>query len=583
MNEQTMLIRCIERQEASYNPEMRAVTEPFSSPGYHTTLTAEIGNVHKTRTAAYYALALLDSGLEKYRERAYGVLDRLLEAQDVNPNNKTYGIWSWFYEEPLPMMSPPDWNWADFIGKPLLLSLKRHSKTLPAELRERIEQGVRHACRAIILRNVGPNYTNIAIMGAFVTLVAGEWLGDAEIEAYGLARLQRFYDHTMQSGTFQEFNSPNYTSIAIEELSSIRTETRSEMAKELTDQLLDVAWAMAAKRFHPRTGQWAGPHARAYTELLSIPVLSFLQHGLKGRALWLPEEAFQYHTMWYGNDIRCPDQYVPYFLESRTETLIQPLLQEHSGKERYAVTYMTEDYTVATVTHSDLWNQRRSLLAYAATQQGPVYLHLRALLDGYDYTGALLIAAQRDHSALFGVHFATDGGNRHPSLDPIRDGMITASDVRLRFELGGAVDTVEAQWQSSKDGASQQCIARLGEIPLHIEVTVAAFADEAIRYTVKREDGTVQVDVVLYEGAAKPIRLAELGRAIIAGQLAIGAAPLAMDTVMTEELCSVQMYGSSDRGELTERIVVPVRPAPLREMLEARISTFGVVEAEAKQ
>lgn len=568
MNELALLIRAIEAQEASYNPEMLAITQPFSSPGYHTTLTAEFGDVHKTRTAAYYGLALLDSGLEKYRERAYAVLERLVEAQDTNPEHKTFGIWPWFYEEPLEMMSPPDWNWADFIGKPLILALMRHSDALPIGLRNKMEQAVRYACQAIIRRNVGPHYTNIAIMGAFVTIVAGEWLGDKDVESYGLARLQRFYDYTMECGTFQEFNSPTYTTIAIEELSYVRTAAKSELAKELAERLLDHAWAMVAERFHPRTRQWAGPHTRAYSELLTDQVVSILQYGLNGRVTWLEESQFRYQTLWYGNDMRCPDHYVDHFVKPRTATLVQALLQEYSEKKRFAVTHLTEAYTLGTMSHGDLWNQRRSLMAYVDTNEGPVYIRLRALHDGYDYTGALLTAAQWENRTLFGVCFATNGGDRHPYLDPIQDGMIQASDLRLRFELGGAVDAVAARWEATATSESMCCNTSIGSIPLHIEVTAAAFADETIRYEVKREQGVVQVDVILYQGEAKSIALAELGSAIVAGQLALGATPLNTVTMLGEDECTVVANDTLDGDEPILGIAVPVRPAELRTLAE---------------
>lgn len=573
MNERDMLLRAIERQEASYNPEKRAVTQPFSSPGYHTTLTPAIGNVHSTRTAAYYALALLDSGLTRYRRRAFDVLERLVDAQDTNPANQTFGIWSWFYEEPLERMSPPDWNWADFIGKPLLLVLKRHGETLPDALRARVESAVRNACAAIAKRNVGPHYTNIAIMGSFVTLCAGEWLGDADAEAYGLARLQRFYDYTMESGTFQEFNSPTYTTVAIEELSSLRTETRSEAARRLADGLLDIAWAMVAERFHPRTGQWAGPHNRAYSELLRPQTLSFLQLGLGGRAAWLDDAAFEYQTMWYGNDIRCPEKYAALFFEPRTTELVQPLLVDAGGRRREAVTYASPELCLGTVSHGDLWNQRRSLLGYVAAAEGPAYVHLRALHDGYDYTGAWLLAAQRARRVLFGVHLCTDGGDTHPSLDPIRDETIVARDLRLRFEIGGATAGAEASW-SETEGPNARCAGSIGETPFEIDVAFAAFAGETVRYEVSRDGSVMRVDIVLYAGEPRTIAFASLGRAVVAGQFALGCGTRPYETAVGAE--TVELRLADEDGAM--RVAAPLRPLPIGEL-----TASSVAETERKE
>ena len=105
---------------------------PLHSPGYHTTLTG--GMTHPTRESLTYAAALLDTGEEELRQRAQGILRRILALQDQDPSSKTYGIWSWFAEEPLTQMSPPDWNWADFCGTQLLEVALNHSGEVEPEI-----------------------------------------------------------------------------------------------------------------------------------------------------------------------------------------------------------------------------------------------------------------------------------------------------------------------------------------------------------------------------------------------------------------------------------------------------------------
>ena len=80
-------------------------------------------------------------------------------------------------------MSPPDWNWADFLGANLLQISRDHRDILDPDLLQQVDHAIVHACHAIIKRNVGPGYTNIAIMGAYVTLVAGELFQLPEIKA----------------------------------------------------------------------------------------------------------------------------------------------------------------------------------------------------------------------------------------------------------------------------------------------------------------------------------------------------------------------------------------------------------------
>lgn len=100
-------------------------------------------------------------------------------------------------------MAPPDWNWADFCGSRLVQAIARHGHRFPEGLREDMIHSIDYACEAIIRRNVGPDYTNIAIIGAFVTRIAGEQLGREDYAAYGLERLRKLHAHTMEHGAFR--------------------------------------------------------------------------------------------------------------------------------------------------------------------------------------------------------------------------------------------------------------------------------------------------------------------------------------------------------------------------------------------
>lgn len=90
-------------------------------------------------------------------------------------------------------MSPPDWNWADFCGKELLQVTLDHSERISSELLKKVKEGIFHASHSIIRRNMGPGYTNIAIMGTYVTLVAGQILKDNQIGQYGKQRLKKIH------------------------------------------------------------------------------------------------------------------------------------------------------------------------------------------------------------------------------------------------------------------------------------------------------------------------------------------------------------------------------------------------------
>jgi hypothetical protein len=265
-------LRALERQDKSYDPNERMLRAPFSSPGYHTTLRG--GSVHRTRETLEYAVALLDSGEPERLKRAEAILRRVIGLQDQDPNSRAYGIWSWFLEEPLDKMWPPDWNRADFCGTQLLQVAIDHADRLPSDLRQQVKDSILHAARSIVRRNVGPGYTNIALLGTYVTLVVGERFEVSDLLNYGRQHLRRFHEYTKEKGSFSEYNSPTYTCVAIEEISRMMQHVRAAESQKPLQELNEFAWHHVARRFHPPTRQWSGPPSRAYSTFLRTSTLA---------------------------------------------------------------------------------------------------------------------------------------------------------------------------------------------------------------------------------------------------------------------------------------------------------------------
>ena len=101
--------------DKTYDPELHLCAKIFHGNGYHSRLK-DGTPIHDIRLSAEYALECLHEGGSERNLRAGQILDKLCSLQDADPVSKTYGIWSWTYEETLAQMDPPDWNWADFIG-----------------------------------------------------------------------------------------------------------------------------------------------------------------------------------------------------------------------------------------------------------------------------------------------------------------------------------------------------------------------------------------------------------------------------------------------------------------------------------
>jgi len=538
------LERALASWHGQYNPAEQMVRRPFSSPGYHTTLTG--GFVHPTRDSLNYALGLLDTGKPEHLERATAIVRRVVSLQDTDPARRTYGIWSWFMEEPLDQMSPPDWNWADFNGVTLLQIARDHRARLPADVARAVEASIVHAARSIQKRNVGPHYTNIAIMGTYVTLFAGELLDLPEFRDYGLERLRRFHAYTVENGSFEEYNSPTYTVIALLELSRLQAHVQAPAARPLIDDLVRRAWMEIATHFHAPTRQWGGPHSRAYSALNSNSALALIQRGTGGRVdfgLDAPDR----------EELRLPVACPP-DLEAHFRSLPEPrtVTQTFIRRTRtVGTTYLHPDYALGSINYGDLWNQRRALILYFGTAEKPGYLRLRLLKNGYDFASAFLTSTQQEGRLAGAVTFITNGGDTHISLAKVKDGKFRARDLRLRFELGGpAVDGVRVELQGGT-GA----LVQAGTLPIAIRLIRANFGERTAEFTSGGDDKLKWLDVVLHEGAEREFDLTALTEAIVAFTLAAGSnAPGPATGTVAGGRLEVSAGGLS--------VSAPVRPAP---------------------
>ncbi|WP_309119125.1 hypothetical protein [Paenibacillus sp.] len=553
-----LLLKKIREQDADYNHEIKLLRVPFSSPGYHTTLK-NIDYAHTTYPNMIYAVSLLDSGLPEYEKRALDVIRSILALQDTDPEHDTYGIWPWFYEEPLTQMSPPDWNWADFIGKLLLQAVTRHKSRLPQDLQEEIRQAVFHACNAIIKRDVGPWYTNIAIMGSFVTVIAGEVYARKDYLDYGIKRMERFQAFTGRLKTFMEYNSPAYAPITILELSKLRGETKQAWVKEICEDMLDLAWGMVSEHYHASTKQWAGPHSRSYRTLLKPDTEAFLQLATDGAAYYRPWEELYYSPEWYRSGIRCPDKYLHRFRESKAETIRRVTSRnEDTGHEKWATSYITPQYTLGTFSKEIFWNQTRGIVSYMDNKGQAVYVALRVLKNGYDYSSGLLVSQQHEGTALAGIEFFTHGGDTHPMLDK-KSGVFEAEDFRVRFEIGGFLEGVACT------------LAEPDRVELSVNGLVSSFRllygefqDETddrptqLRWELSRQDGLWCADCVIHSGPARTLDFHRIRKAALLFAVSIGSPLEPWDIKVASEENRVRATAHSNEAEL--ETAVRVRP-----------------------
>ena len=152
--EKALFAEGMRKMDERYDAARRMVWGYRGKNGYHSKLSDCA--VHPISDTFTYAYLLLCRNEEGDVARAHDILYRVIPLQDINPTNRTYGIWQYFLEEDLEEMDEPDWNWADFNGKCMLNCLSEHGDKLTDDMKKRLEDSIRHACEAIIRRNVGP-------------------------------------------------------------------------------------------------------------------------------------------------------------------------------------------------------------------------------------------------------------------------------------------------------------------------------------------------------------------------------------------------------------------------------------------
>jgi len=504
-----------------YDDDVGMLATTWHSPGYHTTV-ANGARAHPTRDSLTYALALLQSGESERAERAGRIVGKVLTLQDTNPDSKTYGIWPWLLEEPLSKMSPPDWNWAAFCGALIAQMLIEAKDRLEPGVAEAMRESLNHAARSIVRRNVGPGYTNIAVMSAGVTVAAGELLAESELLEYGVGQLQKIVEHREFHGGFNEYNSPTYTMVALHECERMLELVKHEAARADAERLRRYLWQTIADHFHPATGQWAGPHSRDYGLWVRADRARYLAEQT-GAAVRVHPKAGSSTSSWPNlmKPLPCPPDLAGRFHrlpEPEVEVVRRAIRRDTDEASTWITTWFTPDACLGSVNRGLFWTQRHVVLAYwNGPDAVPVALRLRFLHDDVDFSSAYSHNAQQANRILSAVGVVTNRGDFHPSLDRPKDGTFEAEDFRLRCELVGT----GAAARALEDGRYELAA---GAYRVVIHTSPGRFDTYPVRWETSNDDERACVDAVCYHGEKRAFTLADLREVrVLAGIELIGA------------------------------------------------------------
>ncbi len=516
-------------REANYSRTHQMLGMPFESPGYHSKVPQGTW-VHPTRRSMQYAVLLVVRGQPQDVSRAEQIIRKVLSLQVTDPAHKYYGVWPWLLEEPIDQMDPPDRNWADFLGAQIAVLVRHYSDRLNPELNTSLRTSLRHAALEIRQRDVQPSYTNIAIMGGGVCAAAGELLGDSTLLRYGRQRLQRCVEHAETHGSFNEYNSPTYTCVALFESERVLDLIDDVACRQAAETLRQMAWKIVADSYHPATGQWAGPQSRTYADYLSADTAAFLtaQTGVSIPVAPLAEPST--NSIEPFPHLPCPEPLQRRFeqLPADPTALTRTFIRQADGQpDTIGTTWLSSRACLGSVNHSMLWTQRRPLLGYWSLGGGQVAcLRLRFLHDQQDFASMGVRNAQRGPRVLTLFEPLANRGSWHPSLDRPADGLFTASDFRVHFELTAP--------GASAQKINDHCFALIaGRQRAVIHVLPSRFEGQEVQWSCTQQEGVASVAGVCYSGTARQFAFAELQDVRIAVAVEIvdqESAPLAAPT-----------------------------------------------------
>ena len=498
----------LKRLHERYDPEVKMITSTLKGFNYST--DAQRGVFHDVRGSIWYAVSLLDLSDEQYTKRAFDIIDKTISLQDQDPDSKSCGVWPYYQEEPLSTKkSPIDYNWADFNAVSLLDAWMGHQEQIPEVLKEKIKNSLILAAKSIQKRNVKNDYTNIAIMGTYVTYMVSHLFHLPEMQEYAQNRLQRFYQYTLEKGGFSEYNSPTYTIVALDDLSRMKLHIVEPGAKKIIDSLYYIAWEMIARHYHKPSGQWAGPHSRSYSTLVRPSFYAILNEAGK-IGIGLEEKRSDVKVKHY-----IPENLLHYFLAPeypRTEIDVF----EKTEPQIIGTTFLTDIYALSSVSLSSLWDQRRPFLAYWGEPQNCKYLQIRFLHDSHDFTAANFYSQQNENKILAAINFSTNGGDMHPHIR-LTDGKFKAKDLRFRFEFGNV----------KKDELSVPVsdVLKMDIDSLQFNIQLCKYAfDQFEGHWEKGGEGKASwIDFVIYSGPEVDINLSQVKEAILVFTFSIGS------------------------------------------------------------
>ncbi len=243
----------------------------------------ENGLFHSVIASAALVESLVRDDSDDNIATAEKIIAAVLDYQVTEPGDPHFGNFLWEKESEV----VEDLNAVQFVMFRFVPLMAEFSSRFSSEAKDRMLVSIGYGMKAITRIDVNLLYTNIVLKDICNSCLGGELLDDAEIRERGYLKMRRWFDRTRESGIPTEYNSPPYTSLAIEVLGRLSATTTDESTRVLASVAADRIALSAGLRINSKTRRWADPFGRAYREAVLAEGPSEIQRleGLVGTGL----------------------------------------------------------------------------------------------------------------------------------------------------------------------------------------------------------------------------------------------------------------------------------------------------------
>jgi hypothetical protein len=298
----------------------------------------KVAENYAVRDSVWYAAGLFMRQPSGDVDRALRIIETILTYQFNEPNTVYHGTFYRYPDEAHPPENAVIWkdydpNWREFICTVFIIFLLEFESLLPEDLQVKMRESIRLAAEGTYERKVAAEYTNIALMSAFLLDYAGMSFNFVVWRDTALELAQATYALFQRNKTYNEYNSPTYYGIDFYALALWRQYGFSDVYRSMGAAMEADLWRDTAQFYHAPLRNLCGAYDRSYGMDMTdyIAVVGLWIAALPQTYTPLPDvdQPFDHAADYYFMPmvgllgVKIPDDALPHFTAFQGERFIE--------------------------------------------------------------------------------------------------------------------------------------------------------------------------------------------------------------------------------------------------------------------